>query len=138
AINVGINAARYPLMAVVDADSILDPDALLVVSKPFADDPRRVVATGGVIRAVNGCRVVAGRVVDVAMPRGWLARIQVVEYLRAFLIGRTGWSRAGALMIVSGAFGLFRRDVVVEVGGLDVDCIGEDFELVTKIHRRMR
>ncbi len=138
AINVGVNAARYPLMAIVDADSILDPDALLVVSKPFADDPQRVVATGGVIRAVNGCRVVAGRVVEVAMPSGWLARIQVMEYLRAFLIGRTGWSRAGALMIVSGAFGLFRRDVVVEVGGLDVDCIGEDFELVTKIHRRMR
>jgi cellulose synthase/poly-beta-1,6-N-acetylglucosamine synthase-like glycosyltransferase len=138
AINVGVNAARYPLMAIVDADSILDPDALLVVSKPFADDPQRVVATGGVIRAVNGCRVVAGRVVEVAMPHGWLARIQVVEYLRAFLIGRTGWSRAGALLIVSGAFGLFRRDVVVEVGGLDVDCIGEDFELVTKIHRRMR
>ena len=138
AINVGVNAARYPLMAIVDADSILDPDALLVVSKPFADDPQRVVATGGVIRAVNGCRVVAGRVVEVAMPSGWLARIQVIEYLRAFLIGRTGWSRAGALMIVSGAFGLFRRDVVVEVGGLDVDCIGEDFELVTKIHRRMR
>jgi cellulose synthase/poly-beta-1,6-N-acetylglucosamine synthase-like glycosyltransferase len=138
AINVGINAARYPLVAVIDADSILDPDALLVVSKPFADDPRRVVATGGVIRAVNGCRVIAGRVVDVAMPQGWLARIQVMEYLRAFLIGRTGWSRAGALMIVSGAFGLFRRDVVVEVGGLDVECIGEDFELVTKIHKRMR
>jgi cellulose synthase/poly-beta-1,6-N-acetylglucosamine synthase-like glycosyltransferase len=138
AINVGVNAARYPLMAIVDADSILDPDALLVVSKPFADDPRRVVGTGGVIRAVNGCRVVAGRVVEVAMPRGWLARIQVVEYLRAFLIGRTGWSRVGSLMIVSGAFGLFRRDVVVEVGGLDVDCIGEDFELVTKIHKRMR
>ena len=73
AINVGVNAARYPLMAIVDADSILDPDALLVVSKPFADDPQRVVATGGVIRAVNGCRVVAGRVVEVAHAagRGW-------------------------------------------------------------------
>ena len=70
AINTGINLARYPLVCMVDADSILDPDALLVVSKPFADDPLRVVATGGVIRAVNGCRVVAGRVVEVRMPRG--------------------------------------------------------------------
>ncbi|HZI96468.1 MAG TPA: glycosyltransferase [Actinomycetales bacterium] len=137
AINVGINAAHYPLVAIVDADSILDPDALLVVAKPFSDDPLRVVATGGVVRAVNGCRVVAGRVVDVRMPKELLARIQVVEYLRAFLLGRTGWSRARSLLLISGAFGLFRRDVLVESGGLDAECIGEDFELVMSIHRRM-
>jgi cellulose synthase/poly-beta-1,6-N-acetylglucosamine synthase-like glycosyltransferase len=138
ALNVGINVARYPLVAMVDADSILDPDALLVVAKPFADDPLRTVATGGVIRAVNGSRVVAGRVVDVRMPRLMLARIQVVEYLRAFLLGRTGWSRLRSLVIISGAFGLFRRDVLVSVGGLDPDCIGEDFELVMRVHRHMR
>ncbi|GAB2682535.1 glycosyltransferase family 2 protein [Thalassiella azotivora] len=136
--NVGINVARYPLVAMVDADSILDPDALLVVAKPFADDPLRTVATGGVIRAVNGCRVVAGRVVDVRMPRPLLARIQVVEYLRAFLLGRTGWSRLRSLVLISGAFGLFRRDVVVEVGGMDAGSIGEDFELVMRIHRHLR
>jgi len=138
AINVGINAARMPLVAMVDADSILDPDALLVVSKPFLDDPLRTIATGGVIRAANGCRVVAGRVTDVRMPRGWTARIQVIEYLRAFLLGRTGWSRLRSLILISGAFGLFRRDVVVAAGGLDPDCIGEDFELVMRIHRAMR
>lgn len=137
-INVGVNVARYPLVAMVDADSVLDPDALLVVAKPFSDDPLRTVATGGVIRAINGCRVVAGRVVDVRMPRGWLARIQVVEYLRAFLLGRTGWSRLQSLILISGAFGLFRRDIVVQVGGLDPDCIGEDFELVMRIHSTMR
>ncbi|KGM12992.1 glycosyltransferase family 2 protein [Cellulomonas bogoriensis] len=137
-LNVGVAVARYPLVAMVDADSILDPDALLVVSKPFTDDPSRVVATGGVIRAVNGCTVVAGRVVDVRLPRNGLARIQVVEYLRAFLLGRTGWSRAGSLILISGAFGLFRRDVLVDVGGLDPDSIGEDFELVMRIHRTMR
>ncbi|HEX5533369.1 MAG TPA: glycosyltransferase [Actinomycetales bacterium] len=137
-LNVGINMARYPLVAMVDADSVLDPDALLVVAKPFADDPLRTVATGGVIRAVNGSKVVAGRVVDVRMPRLMLARIQVVEYLRAFLLGRTGWSRLGSLIIISGAFGLFRRDVLVSVGGLDPDCIGEDFELVMRVHRHMR
>jgi cellulose synthase/poly-beta-1,6-N-acetylglucosamine synthase-like glycosyltransferase len=137
ALNTGINIARYPLVCMVDADSVLDPDALLHVTKPFADDPDRVVATGGVIRAANGCRVRAGRVVDVRMPRSWLARIQVVEYLRAFLIGRTGWSRAGALLIISGAFGLFRRDLVVESGGLAYDCIGEDAELVVRMHRTL-
>jgi len=138
ALNVGVNVARHGIVCFVDADSILDPDALLTVTKPFADDPERVVASGGVVRAVNGCRVVAGRVVETRMPRGWLARIQVVEYLRAFMLGRAGWSRAGALALISGAFGVYRRDVVVAVGGLDPDCIGEDFELCVKVHRAMR
>jgi cellulose synthase/poly-beta-1,6-N-acetylglucosamine synthase-like glycosyltransferase len=137
-LNVAINAARHELVCFVDADSILDPDALLTVAKPFADDPLRMVATGGVIRAANGCRVVAGRVVEARMPTGWLARVQVVEYLRTFLLGRTGWSHLGCLVLISGAFGLFRRDVVVEVGGLDPDCIGEDFELCVKVHRALR
>jgi cellulose synthase/poly-beta-1,6-N-acetylglucosamine synthase-like glycosyltransferase len=138
ALNTGVNVARYPLVCTVDADSLLDPDALLRVAKPFADDPDRVVATGGVIRAVNGSTVRAGRVVDLRMPRQRLAAVQVVEYLRAFLLGRSGWSRLGALLVISGAFGLFRRDVVVEVGGLDSDVIGEDAELVLRIHRHLR
>jgi len=138
ALNVGINAASEPLVAMVDADSLLDPDALLTVAKPFADDPIRTVATGGVVRAANGCTVVAGRIVEIRTPRQWLPRVQIVEYLRAFLLGRTGWSRLGALILISGAFGLFRRDVLVEVQGLDTDSIGEDFELVMRIHRYMR
>jgi len=137
-LNVGINVARHPLVCMVDADSVLDPLALLTVSKPFADDPLRVVASGGVVRIANGCSVLAGRIVDVRMPRTWLPRIQVVEYLRAFLLGRTGWSRLGGLLIISGAFGLFRRDVLVEVGGLDHDTIGEDAELIVRLHRHMR
>ncbi|HET7303289.1 MAG TPA: glycosyltransferase [Segeticoccus sp.] len=138
AVNVGMNASSEELVVCVDADSILDPDALLMVTQPFADDPVRTVAAGGVIRAANGCRVLAGRVVDVRMPGTWLPRIQVVEYLRAFLLGRAGWSRLGALILISGAFGVFRRDVLVEVGGLDAESIGEDFELVMRIHRHLR
>ncbi len=138
ALNTGINVARYPLVCMVDADSVLDPDALMTVSKPFADDPERVVATGGVVRAANGCTVSGGRIVEVRMPRTWLPRIQVVEYLRAFLMGRSGWSRLGALAIISGAFGLFRRDVLLEVGGMAHGCIGEDADLVIRIHGHMR
>jgi cellulose synthase/poly-beta-1,6-N-acetylglucosamine synthase-like glycosyltransferase len=138
AVNTGINLAQQPLICMVDADSILDPQALLVVAKPFADDPLRTVATGGVVRIANGCSVVAGRIVEVRMPRRWLVRVQVVEYLRAFLLGRTGWSRLGGLLIISGAFGMFRRDLVVEVGGLDHNCIGEDAELVVRLHRHLR
>jgi cellulose synthase/poly-beta-1,6-N-acetylglucosamine synthase-like glycosyltransferase len=136
-LNTGVNVARYPLVCFVDADSILDPEALLTVGKPFADDPARVVATGGVVRVVNDCTVAYGRVQEVRIPRTWVPRIQVVEYLRAFLMGRTGWSRLGALTIISGAFGMFRRDVVVDVGGLDPTNLGEDFDLVTRIHRLM-
>ena len=135
ALNVGINAARKALVCMVDADSILDPDALLHVSRPFADDPERVYASGGVVRIANGSTVRGGRVVDVRMPRRWLPRVQVVEYLRAFMIGRSGWSRLGGLLIISGAFGLFRKDVVRELGGLARDCIGEDAELVVRLHR---
>lgn len=137
-LNVGLNLARHPLVCMVDGDCVLDPQALLWAAKPFADDPLRVVATGGVIRVANGCSVVAGRVADVRMPVRWLPRIQVVEYLRAFLLGRTGWSRIGGLLVISGAFGVFRRDVVVKVGGLAHDCIGEDAELVLRLHHRLR
>jgi cellulose synthase/poly-beta-1,6-N-acetylglucosamine synthase-like glycosyltransferase len=138
ALNVGINLARNPLVCMVDADSVLDPDALLSVAKPFGDDPLRVAACGGVVRIANGCKVIGGRVVDVRMPRQWLVRIQVVEYLRAFLMGRTGWSRLGGLVVISGAFGIFRRDLVVEIGGMATDTIGEDAELVVRLHRHLR
>ena len=137
-LNAGVNVARLPLVCFVDADSILDSEALLRVARPFLEDPENVVAAGGTVRAANGCEVVQGRVTEVRMPATWLPRIQVVEYLRAFLLGRTGWSRLRSLLIISGAFGLFRRDVVVECGGLDASCIGEDAELVCHIHRLMR
>ncbi len=138
AVNTGINAASEPLVAIVDADSILDPDALVAVAEPFAEDPVRVIATGGVVRAANGCRVIDGRVVSIGMPRSHLARIQIIEYLRAFLLGRSGWSRLRCLILISGAFGMFRRDILVRLGGLDVGSIGEDFELVMRMHKLMR
>ncbi len=135
ALNAGINYSRNELVCMVDADSLLDPGALLEVTRPFAEDPGRVVAAGGVVRVANGSRVERGRVTQLGMPGGWLAPIQVVEYLRAFLIGRAGWSRAGGLLIISGAFGIFRKDILLEVEGMASDCIGEDAELVVRIHR---
>ena len=137
-INAGLNAARHPLVCCIDADSILERDALLRVARPFVDDPDTTVASGGVIRAINGCTVYRGEVNGIRQPRSWLARIQVVEYLRSFLLGRTGWSRLGGLLIISGAFGLFRRDLVVEVGGYDHSSLGEDADLVAALHRLMR
>ncbi len=137
AINAGINAARYPLVCVIDADSILEPEALMRASLPFVENPN-TLATGGIIRIVNGCTVEAGRVTKIDLPDSWLARFQVVEYLRAFLSGRVFMSTANALLIISGAFGLFRRDAVIEVGGFRHDTIGEDMEIVARLHRRWR
>ena len=135
ALNAGINHARKELVCMVDADSLLDPQALLNVARPFADDPGHVVAAGGVVRVANGSRVERGRVTVPRMPRRWLSRIAVVEYLRAFLVGRAGWSRLGGLLIISGAFGVFRKDLLQDVGGMTVNSIGEDAELVVRIHQ---
>lgn len=137
AINAGVNAARYPLVCVIDADSILEPEALMRAALPFVENPD-TLATGGIIRIVNGCTVDEGRVTKIDMPDSWLACFQVVEYLRAFLSGRVAMSAANALLIISGAFGVFRRDAVLEVGGFRHDTIGEDMEIVARLHRRWR
>lgn len=137
ALNVGINVSRNPLLCMVDADAVLDPDALLRVFTPFVEDPR-VVATGGAVRAVNDSVVDRGHLEEPRLPRRWLARVQVVEYLRAFLFGRSGWSRLRALLIISGAFGGFRREDVIAVGGYDHTSIGEDADLVVRLHRLCR
>jgi cellulose synthase/poly-beta-1,6-N-acetylglucosamine synthase-like glycosyltransferase len=138
ALNAGVNAARHPYVCVIDADSLLEPDALLKVSKPILDDPQLLAATGGTIRIVNSCRVDHGLVVDVRAPRSRLATIQVLEYLRAFLVARVGWSSINALGIISGAFGLFHRSLVEAAGGYWKETVGEDFELTIRIHRHLR
>jgi cellulose synthase/poly-beta-1,6-N-acetylglucosamine synthase-like glycosyltransferase len=138
ACNAGIDVARYPLVCLVDADSILEETSLLRLAQPFVDDPERVVATGGVIAVANGTSVYRGRIQKVRHSSRLLPRIQSVEYARSFMLGRLGWSRLRALLMISGAFGLFRRDVLLSVGGLDPVSLGEDAELVITIHEQMR
>ncbi len=138
ALNAAINFARYPLVCCVDADSLLEPDALVTVVRPFIERPDRTVAAAGIIRVANGCVVARGHVTKIGLPRQWLPMFQTVEYMRAFTAGRTGWSMMNSLLIVSGAFGIFRKDAVIDVGGYATDSIGEDFELVVRLHRRMR
>lgn len=136
-LNAGINAARYPLFCAVDADSILQRDSLQRVAQPFLEDTH-VVATGGSIRIANGCQVSNGFLQKVDLPKKLLPLLQIVEYLRAFLFGRMGWSPLNAMLIISGAFGLFKKEVVIEVGGYRANTIGEDMELVVRIHRLYR
>jgi len=138
ALNCGINLADEQLVCAIDADAILDPDALLRSCRPFVDDPELVVGTGGIVRLANGCDIERGHVSQVGLPESRLAALQVVEYLRAFLTARAGWSRVNSLLIVSGAFGVFRRDVMREIGGYRVDTVGEDGELVVRMHRHLR
>jgi cellulose synthase/poly-beta-1,6-N-acetylglucosamine synthase-like glycosyltransferase len=138
ALNAGIDFAKHPYFCSVDADVILESDALQRVIQPVIESDRRVVAVGGIIRVANGCRVEKGRVVEVDIGSRALVLFQIVEYFRAFLCGRTGFSRMDALMIISGAFGVFERDLAVQVGGYRVDTVGEDMDLVTRLHALMR
>jgi cellulose synthase/poly-beta-1,6-N-acetylglucosamine synthase-like glycosyltransferase len=137
ALNAGINAARHALFCGVDADSVLQRDSLRRIVRPFMED-RRIIACGGTVRIANGCSISQGYLESVGMPSNWLARVQIVEYLRAFLFGRLGWSPMNAVLIVSGAFGLFRRQAVIEAGGYRTSTIGEDMELVVRLHRLSR
>ncbi len=137
ALNVGINAARFPLFCAVDADSVLERDSLRRVVEPFLEDPT-TIASGGTVRIANGCEVDAGFVTRIGLPGKLLPLMQIVEYLRAFLFGRLGLSTVNAVLIISGAFGLFRRDAVVAAGGYRHDTVGEDMELVVRLHRLYR
>jgi cellulose synthase/poly-beta-1,6-N-acetylglucosamine synthase-like glycosyltransferase len=134
ALNAGINIARYPLIAPVDSDSMLDAQAILRASRNFVKDDS-VIAVGGTVRPLNGATLRGGRPAELRMPATWIERLQIVEYARAFFLGRAGWTRLGALLIVSGAFGLFRRDAVLRVGGFWTGTVGEDMELVMRLHK---
>ncbi len=136
-LNAGINCARYPLFCSIDADCILQPDSLGRVVRPFLEDPT-MVAVGGVVRVLNGCTVRNGLMEKVGLPQNYLARFQLVEYLRAFLFGRLGWSPLNALLIISGAFGVFKKERVIAIGGYRSETVGEDMDLVVRLHRNLR
>lgn len=134
ALNAGLNLATGDLVCAIDADTLIEPDALIRMVRPFIDDDR-VIAAGGTIRIANASQVESGRVVETRVPRRALPGFQVVEYLRAFLFGRLGWNRLGGNLIVSGAFGLFRRDLMLAAGGYLHETVGEDMELVLRLRR---
>jgi cellulose synthase/poly-beta-1,6-N-acetylglucosamine synthase-like glycosyltransferase len=137
ALNSGICAASYPLVCCMDADIILEEDALLRVARPMIESGS-VAAVGGIIRVANGCEFEKGRLVKVKTPRKPLPNFQIVEYLRAFIAVRTAWSKLNCLLIISGAFGMFRRRDLILAGGYSSDTVGEDMELTTRMHRVLR
>ncbi len=137
ALNAGINVSRKDLICAVDSDTLLEPTVLQQMLMAFVADPT-TVAVGGVVRVANGCTFTLGEVEKVNIPKTHIGRIQAVEYLRSFLFGRTGWDYFDSLLIISGAFGVFDRKAVINVGGYLHDTVGEDMELVIRLHRYFR
>lgn len=133
ALNAGINLAKYPIFLAVDADSVLENNSLVRVIMPFVED-KDTIAVGGIVRVANGSEIKNGILSKIQLPKNNLANFQIVEYLQAFLTGRMGWDALNSLLIISGAFGAFKRKVVLEVGGFTPGTIGEDMELVLKLH----
>lgn len=135
AINAGINVSQYPYFMATDADIVLENDALIHAARHFVEDRGRTIAVGGNVRPLNGSTVRSGSVANVDLPRRPIEMAQVVEYIRSFLAARPGWSAMRSLLIVSGAFGIFQRSAVTEVGGFRNDHLGEDMEMTMRLHR---
>ncbi|MGO8815118.1 MAG: glycosyltransferase family 2 protein [Terriglobia bacterium] len=133
ALNAGINLCRSPYFCNIDADCLLERDSLLRLMDPVVNCTTQTVVSGGIIRILNGCESRGGRLLKVGLPRTWLERFQVVEYLRSFLFGRTGWHLLGGTLIVSGAFAVFHRATVIEAGGFSHDTVTEDMDLIVQL-----
>ncbi|MDP4084441.1 MAG: glycosyltransferase [Bacillota bacterium] len=138
ALNVGLNFSHYPYFCSLDGDSILEHDAFLKVMKPIIDSDEEVIASGGSVRIANGCQIQSGHIQSVGISDKPLVVMQIIEYLRAFLMGRIGLSKYNLLLIISGAFGVFSKQWVIAAGGYRVDTVGEDMELVVRLHRLLR
>jgi poly-beta-1,6-N-acetyl-D-glucosamine synthase len=136
-LNAGINLSHYPLIASIDADSLLEKDALIRMAQVYMENPEETVAIGGNVRIANGCLIEDGIVKEVKLPDKLLPMFQTIEYMKAFLGGRIGWSSINGLIIVSGAFGLFRKDCVIKVGGYREGYPGEDMNIIIKLHKYM-
>ena len=138
ALNVGINVSSYEYFVCLDVDCVLEQDALLKMIKPFLEETKvRVIASGGVVRIANDCKIENGRLVEVRLPKKFLPRMQTLEYIRSFLLGRMAWSRMNGLLLISGAFGAFDKEIVIKCGGYSTDTVGEDMELIVRMRRYM-
>jgi len=138
ALNVGLNFSHYPYFCSLDGDSVLEQDAFLKVMKPIIDSNEEVIASGGSVRIANGCQIKNGHIQKIGLSNKPLVVMQIIEYLRAFLMGRIGLSRHNLLLIISGAFGVFSKQWVIAAGGYKTDTVGEDMELVVRLHRLLK
>jgi cellulose synthase/poly-beta-1,6-N-acetylglucosamine synthase-like glycosyltransferase len=138
ALNTGINFSQAPYFLAIDADSLVEPEALRNALRAALEDRDHVVAVGGIVRGVNGSIVDAGRIRRAALAWNFWVIVQAVEYLRSFLAGRAGWSQINGLLVVPGAFGLFQKAACVLVGGYSTETVTEDLELILRLQRYSR
>ncbi len=136
ALNAGINVSKYPIFASIDADSLLEANSLIRIGMTFIEDPK-AAAVGGIVRILNGSKIENGILKEIGLSKKPLAIFQTIEYLRAFLSGRVSFNYFSALMIVSGAFGAFRKKTIIEIGGYKTNTIGEDMEIIVKLHKHI-
>ena len=136
ALNAGVNVSSYPVVVTIDADSILEKSSLIKIIYSFVSDPT-CVAVGGIVRVGSGCEIIDGQLKEIGLSKNPVVALQTTEYLRAFLTGRLGFDVMGMLLIISGAFGAFQKAALIEVGGYTRNCVGEDMELVIKLHKLM-
>ncbi len=138
ALNFGLNISTNRYVACIDVDCLLLEDALQKMIKPFLESTdEKVIAAGGVIRIANSCKIKDGKLIDINLPKNRIVRGQILEYLRAFLLGRMAWSKLNGLLVISGAFGLFDKKIALEVGGYDTKTVGEDMEIIVRMRRYM-
>lgn len=138
ALNAGINIAGSELILCTDADCIVEESAIVKMVTPFLEvENREVVACGGAIGIANGSLIMDGVLKTLRLPKNLLGKIQVVEYMRSFLVGRMAWGEINGLMLVSGAFGMYPRQRLLEVGGFDPNTVGEDLELCVRLRKHM-
>ncbi|MDD7914483.1 glycosyltransferase family 2 protein [Polaribacter ponticola] len=138
ALNCGINISKSRYLACIDVDCLLLEDSLQRMVKPFLEyTDRRVIASGGVIRIANSCKIENGKLLEINFPDKWIERAQILEYLRSFLLGRMAWARLNGLLVISGAFGLFDKEIAIEVGGYDTHTVGEDMEIIVRMRKYM-
>ncbi len=138
ALNAGLSYARTELVLAIDADTLVEKDALQKLVRKYMRTDSRVVALGGIVRVLNNCQVISSEVTKAKLPKKFLPAMQVMEYIRAFLFGRSGWSRINSLPIISGAFGLFERKALMEIGGYRTTTVGEDIDAVVRLHKKMK
>ena len=138
AVNVGINLARSPYFCTVDADSLIERDALLRLIAPVFHSPVNTVVSGGIVRISNGCTIANGKIRAIALPLTWIERCQIVEYMRTFLFGRPAWSFLSATFIASGAFCLLHRETAVLAGGYSLGTVAEDCDIIASMHEYLR
>ena len=139
ALNAAINVSESDYTLNIDVDCILEEDCLLKLMKPFLEETdKNMIATGGVVRIANNCKIEKGRITEINVPNKLLSQFQTLEYLRSFLLGRVAWGSLDGLLLISGALGVFQKELVIACGGYDDDTIGEDMELTVRMRRYAR